>query len=142
MGKERGAQLSTLQEFFQAGVYKRNQGRVARQLTFASLAVIVALGAWSLSNSLAASEPFYRYGIPGLLLAAGMWISYRVVNLPKFADFLIAVEGEMAKVSWPSRAELVRSSIVVIVTIFFLAAILFAYDLIWKELLRALKVLN
>ena len=36
----------------------------------------------------------------------------------QFADFLIAVEAEMTKVSWPSRGELVRSSIVVILVIF------------------------
>ena len=42
---------------------------------------------------------------------------FRLVNLPKFADFLIAVEAEMNKVSWPTRTELFRSSVVVIVTI-------------------------
>jgi preprotein translocase subunit SecE len=71
-----------------------------------------------------------------------MWISYRVVNMSNFADFLISVEGEMAKVSWPNRTELIRSSIVVILTIVVLAAILFAYDLSWKLLLQALRVLS
>ena len=32
------------------------------------------------------------------------------MNMPRFADFLIAVEAEMNKVSWPSKAELIRSS--------------------------------
>jgi len=40
-------------------------------------------------------------------------------------DFLIAVEAEMNKVSWPSRAELVRSAAVVIFVIFLLATVLF-----------------
>ena len=31
------------------------------------------------------------------------WFAYRLVNLSSFADFLIAVEVEMTKVSWPSR---------------------------------------
>ena len=34
-----------------------------------------------------------------------------VVNLPVFADFLIAVEAEMNKVSWPTRGELFRGSV-------------------------------
>jgi preprotein translocase subunit SecE len=51
-----------------------------------------------------------------------------VVNIPSFADFLISVEGEMNKVSWPSRGELFRASVVVILVIFFLAFLLFAYD--------------
>ena len=50
--------------------------------------------------------------------------------MPAFADFLISVEGEMNKVSWPSRSELFRASLVVILVIFSLAAILYAYDLV------------
>ena len=142
MGKERTATVSWMQELFQPGLYKRNQGRKARQVTFAALAVIVALGAWSLSNYWVGTESLYRFGIPCLLLLLGLWISYRVVNIPSFADFLIAVEGEMAKVSWPSRGELLRSSMVVIVTIFALAVVLFFYDFVWKNLLTALRVLN
>ena len=42
------------------------------------------------------------YLICGLLLLLGLWIGYRLVNMPQFADFLIAVEAEMNKVSWPS----------------------------------------
>ena len=37
-----------------------------------------------------------------MLLAAGLWASYRLVNVPAVADFLIAVEAEMNKVSWPT----------------------------------------
>jgi preprotein translocase subunit SecE len=55
-----------------------------------------------------------------------------MVNFPKFADFLISVEGEMNKVSWPSKGELIRSSIVVIVVIALLAAVLFFYDIFWQ----------
>ncbi len=55
--------------------------------------------------------------------------------MPTFADFLISVEGEMNKVSWPSRAELFRASLVVILVIFFLAAVLFCYDLLLRWLM-------
>jgi preprotein translocase subunit SecE len=56
--------------------------------------------------------------------------------MPSFADFLISVEAEMSKVSWPTRGELIRASIVVILMIFFLAAILFGFDLVWRFLLE------
>jgi preprotein translocase subunit SecE len=36
----------------------------------------------------------------------------------------------MNKVSWPSRHELFRASVVVILVIFFLAALLFGYDVL------------
>ena len=133
-------------------VYKRNQGRVTRQVTFAALALIVGLGIWRLTQLLSiwygggdsalslggAGTDFgvVRFLLPGGLLAAGLWFCYRAVNIPKFADFLIAVESEVAKVSWPTAEEVFRSSAVIIFLIFALAAILAAYDLFWWFALR------
>jgi preprotein translocase subunit SecE len=83
-----------------------------------------------------------QLGAAGAVLILGCWMSYRAVNMPRFADFLIAVEAEMNKVSWPSRGELFRSSVVVIVTMFGLAATLYFYDLLWQMLLTKLGVLR
>jgi preprotein translocase subunit SecE len=77
-----------------------------------------------------------------VLALAGIWVAFRLVNLPSFADFLIAVEAEMNKVSWPTRAELVRSSIVVILLILFLAVVLFGYDVFWRQLLALIGVVQ
>jgi len=142
MSKERSAAASLLGELFQSGLYKRNQGRIARQVTFGVIAVIAALGAWRMHQMWMGQSELWKYGMPGLVLLAGLWIGYRIVNISSFADFLISVEGEMAKVSWPSRTALIRSSIVVIFTIILLAAVLFAYDLIWRALLRLLGVVQ
>jgi preprotein translocase subunit SecE len=117
-----------VQELFSLRLYKRNQGRVARQATFAALAVIVALAGWSFSAYFEERGDIWHYYIPMAIAAIGLWVSFRVVQVPAFADFLISVEGEMNKVSWPSRSELFRASIVVILVIFFLAGLLFAYD--------------
>jgi preprotein translocase subunit SecE len=83
-----------------------------------------------------------QFGLPTAIVAVGLWIAFRLVNVPAFADFLIAVEAEMNKVSWPTRGELLRSSLVVIFCIFFLAAVLFGYDLFWRTLLQLLKVID
>ncbi len=121
---------------FHTSRYKRSQGKVARQLTFAAMAVMVAVGAWKL-NSL--GETYVeQYVTPLVVLAVGWWASFRIVNLPKFADFLISVEAEMNKVAWPGRGELWRASIVVIIVIFFLAALLFTYDIILKAIMGKL----
>ena len=63
-----------------------------------------------------------------MLAVVGVWAAFRSVNWPAFADFLIAVEAEMNKVSWPLRGELFRSSAVVIFTIFAIGIVLFGFD--------------
>ena len=142
MVKENEAAASPMRDLFQSGVYKRTQGRVARQVTFFALAIALVWGLWRLSEmlvDLSGSDQYGRYlqyGIPGVLLIVGLWVCYRVVNMPRFADFLIGVEAEMSKVSWPTQSELIRSSIVVMFTIAVLTALLFAYDLFWRAVLR------
>jgi len=127
-----------VQELFRFDLYKRSQGKIARQVTFAALAIIVALAAWCLNDYYTGKGATMvgRIAVPLIALLGGLWASFRVVQLPSFADFLISVEAEMNKVSWPSWAELVRSSIVVILVIFILAAVLFVYDLSWKFMLE------
>ena len=130
-------------ELFQFSLYKRSQGRYARQVTFLALAVAVVLGSWQLSTALIdVTNDVTRFAITGALIAVGLWISFRLIQLPRFADFLIAVEAEMNKVSWPSQGELIRSSIVVIFVIFALAAVLFMFDMVWQALFSWLGVIH
>jgi preprotein translocase subunit SecE len=82
------------------------------------------------------SYELWQYVIPLTLLVVGFWAGFRIVNYARFADFLIAVEAEMNKVSWPSKPELIRSSMVVIFVVFTLALILFTYDFIWRFVFR------
>ena len=42
------------------------------------------------------------------------WLIFRLVQYPPFADFLIATEAEMNKVSWTSRDDLNRATTVVL----------------------------
>jgi len=115
-------------------------------VTFAALAIAFTLGFFRLYQTLyygKSGETMYglAYWLPGLLCLAGWWASYRIVNLPSFADFLIAVEAEINKVSWPTRGELFRASMVVMICIIFLAIVLFAYDIIWQWVFRVLGIL-
>ena len=129
-------------ELFHASVYKPNQGRIVRQLTTLAIWVVVAFGCWRLYGSLrgAFATPYLGVVIPSVLLAAGLWLGFRLVNWPRFADFLIAVEAEMNKVTWPSKGELIRASSVVIFTIFFLAIVLFLFDVVWQFVFSFLKI--
>jgi preprotein translocase subunit SecE len=126
------------------GLYKKNQGRLVRQLTAASIIAAVLLGGWAMwSTILADVNPLgLRYGVAGAFVVAGLWFAYRVVNYPVFADFLADVEAELAKVAWPTWTELKRSTVVVLVVMFLLSFVLFSYDLIWQQTLRLIGVLR
>jgi preprotein translocase subunit SecE len=123
-------------------------------VTFAFLAIAVALGVLSFWNtiedwrlggvtlagwlgaSVDATDRAVRGLLCGAMLVGGCWIAYRLVNMPRFADFLIAVEAEMNKVSWPTQSEMIRAVLVVLFTIAFLVLVLFGYDLCLDWLVR------
>jgi preprotein translocase SecE subunit len=77
------------------------------------------------------------------MLVAG-WISWRIVNWPVFADFLIATEAEMNKVSWTTRKRLYQDTIVVLVTVVLFTLFLFVVDILWIKILSnpVLRVLD
>jgi preprotein translocase subunit SecE len=111
---------------------------------------LVAWGAYFLLDELNASlDPdagyFYpvQYGVAvGFILAMGA-VLYWVVGLNRRTnDFFIATEGEMKKVNWSTRQEVVRSTKVVIVTVLLMAAFLFLADLLFMEIFGALHVLK
>lgn len=127
---------SFLSEIFAAGLYKKTQGRVVRQVTAAVVALLSIAAAYQLYFFLVSNyETMAReaaLGIAAVVALIGAWLSFRLVNWPRFADFLINVEIEMSKVSWASWDYLVRATIVVIAVMFLIGAVLFAYDLFWK----------
>ena len=131
-------------ELLSARLYKRNQGRMTRQFTAAAIGVILFFGSWSLKDFwlLELENDWVEYGIPTAIFVLGVWITYRAVNFPRFADFLISVEAEMDKVSWASWPELYRSTIVVIGTMLFLGVTLFVFDLFWQRLFTWVGVLR
>ena len=137
---------SFFSELWNAGIYKRSQGRIARQASFAALAICAALGFYRFASFLIGLDGWVKltggraeiaaWTLSALLTAACCWIAFRLVNWPRFADFLIAVVAEMAKVTWPSRRELIRSSVVVLVNMVALAALLWIFDAAWFAFFR------
>src|SRR3972149_5585314 len=142
MAKKNG-DVTFWSELLAVGFYKRNQGRLARQLTAGGLLLLLFFGRWSLSHGpLLAYGVGVRVGIPTLVFGAAAWVVFRAVNYPRFADFLISVQAEMDKVSWSTWPELRRATAVVVGTMFLLGAVLFVYDQFWIYLLRFLKILQ
>jgi len=129
-------------ELFQFAMYKPHQGRIVRQLTFLAVAILGCLAAWEMHSVRFLSELFSgsRYAFLILFVVIGIWFAYRIVNYSRFADFLIAVEAEMNKVSWPTKSELWKASLVVIFVIFFMAALLWAFDIIWTLIFQLVGI--
>lgn len=141
MAKEKMALASgLLSELFQVGVYKRSQGRWTRQVTFAAIAVIILFATYRMYFAGMFDNRSINATVSVGFALIGMWAAFRLVNVPKFADFLIAVEAEMNKVSWPSRPELFRASVVVIFVIFSMALMLFGFDVMWQFLFRSFGI--
>ena len=92
--------VSLIGSMFQSGLYKPQQGRIVRQVTFLSIAVVALLVGADVSRMSYFDELFTgsSYAVFGLVAAVGVWFAYRIVNYPVFTDFLIAVEAEMKKV--------------------------------------------
>jgi preprotein translocase SecE subunit len=88
--------------------------------------------------------PQVRYTLPVLLAALSLWLAWRIVNVPAFADFLVATEAELNKVSWTTRRRLVQDTIVVLVTVLLFTVFLFVVDVAWGKLLswKAVGVLK
>ena len=132
-----------LSEMLSVGLYKRNQGRLSRQLTAAGVALIAVAGAYRLSQEvLLQYTPLVRFLIPAAVTVLGLWIAFRVVNVPRFAEFLISVEGEMNKVAWSSKAELYRATVVVIAVMAFMMLILKVFDALWVFVFTSIGVLR
>ena len=123
-------------------IYKPAQGKHTRVYTFVGAVLIAVCGAYVLSGQLYFFGAYLRYGIPALLVAVVALLAFWMVNRAKGADFLIATEGEMKKVSWSSRKEVVGSTKVVIVTTLIVAVILFAVDILFRIVFIRLGVVS
>jgi preprotein translocase SecE subunit len=86
--------------------------------------------------------PKVAYTIPLILSALTLWLGWRLVNVPVFADFLIATEAELNKVSWTTRRRLVQDTIVVLTTVVLMAVFLFVADFLWSKVLTQIGVLQ
>lgn len=56
--------------------------------------------------------------------------------IQKIVDYIKQVYNEMRKVTWPTRSELINSTIVVIVISAIVALIIFVLDLIFSNILQ------
>ncbi|MCP4249928.1 MAG: preprotein translocase subunit SecE [bacterium] len=130
-------------------VYKPGQGPYTRKGTAFGAGILVLAGANFLYDQLGiyrderAWTLWLQAGIPILVLVIlGLLIFWSVGINRKACDFMIATEGEMKKVHWSSRREIIGSTKVVIMFTIMLAAVLFAVDLIFMTFFSWIGVLR
>jgi preprotein translocase SecE subunit len=149
-----GSWVETLEDqgWFTTAAYKRTQGQRVRRGTMLAILVLAGCGVYTMlshgslrsgaSTSWGVRVPFtggqiltllpdVQFTVPILVTLAALWFAYRFVNFPTFADFLIATEAEVNKVSWTTRKRLVQDTIVVLTTMVLITVFLFVVDLIW-----------
>jgi preprotein translocase subunit SecE len=116
-------------------IYKSGQGYNTRLWSGIAAFATLTIGCFVLYQQLGVlGNIWIQAMVPvGLCVAGGLSI-YWVLNLAKVADFLIASEGEIKKVSWSSRAELVASTMVVLVVVILLSLLIMATDFLFGYL--------
>ncbi len=133
--------------FFQQ--YKPEQGKSVRMGTLFCGGALIAWGAYFLYDRLQVYEGDEAWrllittGIPivfaVVLFALLWWASF--VNRTN-SDFMIATEGEMKKVSWSSRREVIGSTKVVILFTLMMAVFLFVVDIAFQALFSSVGILK
>lgn len=135
-------------------VYKPGQGYWTRLLSaigFGVLALATVAWLWDQTNKFSASDNealkdnllYIQLGIAVVCTTLFGLLLYRLIGTkPRTCDFMIATEGEMKKVNWPSKREVKGSTWIVIAFVIILVALLFSADTLFASLFKLIGVLE
>lgn len=123
--------------------YKTKQGRPSRQI---ALCVSTGCLSW-LTIQIASMFVARQAGLFWLTLCisasvVSALLSMFILEKPKFSDFLISVQSEIDKVTWPSTEEVKRATLVVLVLIISMACVMFFFDLVWQWVFQVIGFLQ
>ena len=115
-------------------IYKRGQGKYTRLCTAFGVAIVVGLGCLRLYSKLQATDLglWVETMVPAGLFVAFALLIFWLINKQYVADFMIAAEGEVKKVSWSSRKEIAVSTFIVIMVVIIMAVLLGLTDLFFQ----------
>ncbi len=130
--------------------HKPEQGKWTRRGTFIGTGTLVAWCGFFVNQRLSGYQDIGEWwqvlitpGIPVLLMVIlgtlAYWVSF--VNRNS-SDFMIATEGEMKKVNWSTKREVIGSTKVVITMTLLMAILLFTVDLAFQHFFKYIKVLK
>ena len=115
-------------------IYKRGQGKYTRLCSAFGAAIVAALGCLQLYRKLDGTDLglWVKTMVPAGLFVGFSLLIFWLVNKPSVADFMVAAEGEMKKVSWSSRKEIAVSTFIVIMVVILMAVLLGITDLVFQ----------
>jgi len=130
-------------------VYKKGQGKWTRLGTAGgALLLIFFCGTFLYSQIPAQFFPTkpdtgrqVAVSVAGVVVLVLAFIGWRLMNKPTQAQFLIDTDGEMKKVNWTTRKELIGSTRVVIIFMFSIAAFLFVFDIAFGYFFYFIRIL-
>ena len=132
-----------------AGIYKPGQGYWTRLMSAIGFGLVVLMGVvwlWDLliTVHIANVQPYYVAAAGSIIVIAVFGIlGYRLLGCkPRVVDFMIATEGEMKKVNWSTRREILGSTWVVIILTIIIAILCFSYDRIFQAFFTWIGVLE
>lgn len=139
------------QGWFSTARYKPSLGVRVRRLTTLGIGILGGTAIYSLNyqgilpQNWRLAMPFdmesitvlpnARTTVPIVIALVTGWMAFRAVNIPSFAEFLIATEAEMNKVSWTPKRRLAQDTVVVLTTTLIMTMFLLVVDLFWGWLL-------
>lgn len=128
--------------------YKPTQGSTIRVWTGVAFGSLVCWFAYFIYDKL---QPLFNgsmrtivpVSVAAVIIAAFGLVGYWVLALNrKVADFLIATEGEMKKVNWTSRKEIIGSTKVVVFVVVSMSILLFVVDILFMLFFSWIGVLK
>lgn len=132
-----------------AGIYKPGQGYWTRMVTAISAGLLTGMGMywlWGQVENLRIGDvqPVYIQGGAVVIVAAvcgllGFWL---IGRNRKVVDFMVATEGEMKKVNWSTRREVLGATWVVIGLTILIAIWCRLFDLVFLWFFQLIKVLE
>jgi len=102
----------------------------------------LAGGAW-LYQETAGLSIYVRGSVAaGFMIAVAAFVYWVFGANRRAVEFFIATEGELKKVNWSTRREIMGSTWVVVTVAVSIAAILFIVDIFFKEMFSAIGILT
>ena len=131
------------------GIYKQGQGYWVRLMTAIGFGLLVMMGVIWIWDQLSGTqiadiEPVYVQGGVAIIVVVicGIIGFHLIGRKVKLVDFMIATEGEMRKVNWSTRREILGSTILVILLTLFIALFCQIADLVFSTFFQWMDVLQ